>query len=470
MRRIQRIHLIGIGGSGMSGIAEVLFNLNYTVSGSDIIKSTTTERLKKLGIKITYSHIPENVANCDVVIVSSAIAKTNIELMTAQNLRIPIVPRAEMLSELMRFKQGIAVAGTHGKTTTTSLIASIFAAANLDPTFVIGGKLDILGANAQLGTGEYFVAEADESDASFMHLTPMMTVITNIDNDHLINYNNDFNVLKNTFIEFLHQLPFYGLAVICIDDQEAKSIIPKITRPVITYGFSQDADVKAIDFSQNKKEISFKTILPGQKEYLSIKLNLPGKHNALNALAAITIAAEIGIPFDVIQRGLESFQGVGRRFEVLGKFNLSFGQIMVVDDYGHHPREVKSVIESARLGWPNNRLVMVYQPHRYSRTKDLFEDFSSILSEVDILLMLDIYSAGEEPLPGADSRSLCSNIRKRGKVEPIFIESTTKLYPTLRRILKDGDIVLMQGAGDVSNIAKKIVKKFEKEVQEIYTI
>lgn len=460
MRRIRRVHMIGIGGAGMGGIAEVLHNLHYQVSGSDIVKNAMTEHLASLGIKISYAHIVENVETCDVVVVSSAIAANNVELLMARKRKIPVVPRAEMLSELMRFKYGIAIAGTHGKTTTTSLIASIFAEAGLDPTFVIGGQLNSLGVNAKLGAGKYFIAEADESDASFLHLMPMMTVVTNIDKDHLATYNNDYNCLKKAFLDFLQQLPFYGLAVVCLDDDGNKEILSEITRPVITYGFAESADVRASNINQQQEKSYFEVKLPGYKQLIPFQLNIPGKHNILNALAAIIIATDIGINVETIYQGLLNFQGTGRRFQVLGKFQVANGEILLVDDYGHHPREVKAIITAVREGWPGRRLVMVYQPHRYTRTKALFEDFTATLSEVDVLLMLDVYSAGEEPISGADSRSLCGSIRSRGQIDPIFVEDSQQLYPILQGILKAGDIVLMQGAGSVSKIAHQLVKEF----------
>ena len=460
MRRIRKIHMIGIGGAGMGGIAEVLHNLNYEVTGSDLSKNAMTERLTKLGIKVTYAHVLENVETCDVVVVSSAIPKNNIELVIARKRKIPVVPRAEMLSELMRFKYGIAVAGTHGKTTTTSLISSIFAEAKLDPTFVIGGQLNSLGVNAKLGTGEYFIAEADESDASFFHLSPMMAVITNIDKDHLGTYNNDFSCLKKAFLDFLHQLPFYGLAAICFDDEGNQDILADVTRPVITYGFSELADVRAINLRQHQEKCYFDVILPGVAEPLPFQLNIPGKHNVLNALAAIIVASDVGIAIPAIQDGLLKFQGTGRRFQVLGRYNLEVGEVLLVDDYGHHPREVDAIINAARAGWPEKRLVMVYQPHRYSRTKALFDDFAATLSEVDVLLVLDVYSAGEEPIAGADSRDLCASIRSRGRVEPIFVADQDRLYDTLQSVLKDGDILLMQGAGSVSKLAHQLALQF----------
>ena len=457
MRRIRRIHLVGIGGVGMGGIAEVLMTLGYQVSGSDIQKNAMTERLTKLGIAITYSHILENVANCDAVVVSSAIDPNNIEVVAARKRRIPIVPRAEMLAELMRFKQGIAVAGTHGKTTTTSLIASLFAEANLDPTFVIGGQLNSLGSNAKLGRGEYFIAEADESDASFLHLNPVISVVTNIDREHLNSYDGDFERLKKTFINFIHQLPFYGLAVLCLDCPIIQDLLEKISRPYLTYGFHRAADVRVLTWNPQRGQSRFELLLPGEKTAVTAELNLPGKHNVLNALAAITTAIEAGISWPLIAKGLKLFQGIGRRMQVLGNFNFQGKQILLMDDYGHHPREVRAVIDSVRGGWPNNRLVMLYQPHRYSRTKELFEDFTSILSEVDALIMLEVYAAGEQPILGSDSRTLCGSIRKRGKVDPIFVEDTETMFSVMHGILQDGDILLTQGAGSIGKIAKEIM-------------
>ena len=464
MRRIKTIHFVGIGGMGMSGIAEVLVNLGYLVSGSDIAKSPITERLTELGVIISYSHIAENVADCDVVVVSSAVPNNNIELETARMRRIPIVPRAEMLAELMRFKQGIAVAGTHGKTTTTSLIATLFAAADLDPTFVVGGKVNSFGFNAKLGRGRYFIAEADESDASFLHLSPMISVVTNIDRDHMNAYGDDFTKLCDTFLEFIHRLPFYGLVVLCIDDPIIRSLLPQIIRPYITYGFSPDADVKALDWQTEDRQTKFTLVVPGYNEPLAMRVNLSGKHNVLNALAAIAVSLDANIPMECIKQGLESFKGVGRRFEVLGEYNIAGKLITLVDDYGHHPREVKAVMDAVRGTWPGRRLVMIYQPHRYSRTKALFEDFAVTLSEVDTLVMLEIYSAGEPSIPGVDSRTLCGSIRKRGAVDPIFVEDSQQLFATLQDIIKDGDIVLTQGAGTIGKIASMLALNFEESV------
>jgi UDP-N-acetylmuramate--alanine ligase len=467
MRRIKTIHFVGIGGMGMSGIAEVLVNLGYTVSGSDLSKSSITERLTELGVQVSYSHIAENVADCDVIVVSSAVPSNNIELETARKRRIPVVPRAEMLAELMRFKQGIAVAGTHGKTTTTSLIATLFAAADLDPTFVVGGKVNSFGFNAKLGRGEYFIAEADESDASFLHLSPMISVVTNIDRDHMETYEDDFAKLCDTFLEFIHRLPFYGLAVLCIDDPIVRALMPQIIRPYITYGFSPDADVKALSWQTDKRQTTFTMSIPGQQEPIEMRLNLSGKHNVLNALAAIAVSLDANISLDCIKMGLENFKGVGRRFEILGEYNIDDKNIILIDDYGHHPREVKAVLDAVRGSWPGRRVVMVYQPHRYSRTKALFEDFAATLSEVDTLIMLEVYSAGEAEIPGVDSRTLCGSIRKRGLVDPIFVEDQNKLFSTLQDIIKDGDVVITQGAGTIGKIANMLALSFEECMYEI---
>lgn len=460
MRRIKTVHFVGIGGIGMSGIAEVLVNLGYQVSGSDIAKNASTERLAALGVKITYSHIADNVADCDVVVASSAVVENNIELETARLRRIPIVPRAEMLAELMRFKQGIAVAGTHGKTTTTSLIATLFAAAELDPTFVVGGQINSFGFNAKLGQGSYFIAEADESDASFLHLSPMISVVTNIDRDHMETYADDFSILSSAFLEFIQRLPFYGLAVLCIDDPAIRELLPRITRPYITYGFSADADIRALDWKAVGRKTTFSLQAPGHKTPITIDLNLTGKHNVLNALAAIAVALDAEIPMQCIQGALAQFKGVGRRFQILGEYEIEDKKITLLDDYGHHPREVKAVIDAVRGSWEGRRLVMVYQPHRFTRTKALFEDFAETLSEVDVLIMLDIYSAGEESIPGVDSRTLCGSIRKRGIVDPIFVADSDKLFAILQSVIQDGDIILTQGAGDIGKIARLLASEF----------
>ncbi len=457
MRRIRSVHLIGIGGAGMGGIAEVLLTLGYQVTGSDPAQNAMVTRLKSLGVPIAETHKAENIEHCDVVVVSSAIAEDNIELKLAKERRIPVVQRATMLAELMRFKQGVAVAGTHGKTTTTSLVASLMAEGGLDPTFVIGGLLNKVGTNAKLGAGPYFVAEADESDASFLHLMPMISIVTNIDQDHLETYQNDFSVLREAYLQFLHNLPFYGLAVVCVDDLEIKKLLPRIARPTITYGFASEADVRAIDFTQANGATHF-TVLRKDCVPLKVTLNLPGKHNALNALAAIVVSTEEGVSDEAIQQGLLHFQGVGRRFQMLGKIETAQATAQLVDDYGHHPREIQAVLEATRSGWPDKRLVMVFQPHRYTRTKALFEDFVSVLSGVDVLILLEVYSAGEDPIIGADSRALASSIRQRGKLDPIFINDQTELTEVLERILKSGDMVLTQGAGDIGRLARHLAE------------
>ncbi|NVK21010.1 MAG: UDP-N-acetylmuramate--L-alanine ligase [Kangiellaceae bacterium] len=453
MRRIKRIHFIGIGGAGMSGIAEVLLNLGYKVSGSDLKQSRVTDRLTQMGAEVFFGHQASNVVDVDVVVASTAIPHANPEIVAAKEKRIPIVPRAEMLAELMRFRHGIAIAGTHGKTTTTSLIASIFAEGGMDPTFVIGGLLNSAGTNARLGTSRYFIAEADESDASFLHLQPMVSVVTNIEADHMETYGGDFKNLENNFIDFLHNLPFYGLAVMCIDDQTIEGLLARITRPVLTYGFSEKADIRAIEFDQQGTRSHFKVVRKGHDGMLEISLNLPGQHNVQNALAAIAVATEDGVSDQAIQKALSEFQGIGRRFQMYGEFKVADKTVTLLDDYGHHPSEVAATIKAMRKSWPNKRLVMVYQPHRYTRTRDLYEDFCQVLSEVDVLLLLDVYAAGEEPIAGADSRSLCRSIRQRGKLDPIFVEEHSQLPELLNNVMQDGDVIVTQGAGNVGTLA-----------------
>lgn len=455
MRRIKCIHFIGIAGAGMCGIAEVLLNQGYQVTGSDPNKNHVTERLEQLGAEIFDVHKANNVLGANVVVVSTAIPQNNPELEAARSRRIPIVPRAEMLAELMRFRHGVAVAGTHGKTTTTSLLATLIGDAGLDPTFVIGGLLNRLGANAKLGRSRYFIAEADESDASFLHLQPMVSVVTNIDMDHMDTYDGDFEKVKQTFIEFLHNLPFYGLAVLCGDDEGVKQIIPSLMRPYVTYGFSDDVDYQAIDFHQEGGISYYKIKRKNKPGLIDIKLNMPGKHNVLNSLAAFTVANEDNVKAQALVESLEKFAGIGRRFQFCGKFETSVGHLELVDDYGHHPTEVAATISAVRDGWKEKRLVMVFQPHRYSRTRDLFEDFSSVLSKVDVLIMLEVYPAGEAPIAGADGRSLCRSIRQRGKIDPIFIEDMNELDSTLSNVVKDGDLIVTQGAGNVGGIAKR---------------
>ncbi len=455
MRRVKRIHFIGIGGAGMCGIAEVLGNEGYKITGSDLGKSQVIEHLKSMGAIIFQGHAAENVKGASVVVVSTAIKPDNPELVAAKELRIPVVKRAEMLAELMRYRHGIAIAGTHGKTTTTSLIASIYAQAGRDPTYVIGGLLNSSGTNARLGQGPYLIAEADESDASFLHLQPLSAIVTNIEADHMGTYNGDFNRLKDTFIDFLHNLPFYGLAVVCIDDPVIRSLIPRIGRSVITYGQSDDADVQVIDFKQHEDHSTF-MVRRSDGSILNVKLSLPGIHMALNAAAAIAVAGDDGIDDQAILYALEHFQGVGRRFEQYGEFKLNAADehgVKLVDDYGHHPSEVQATINAVRNGWPHRRLVMVFQPHRYTRTRDLYDDFVEVLSKVDALVLLDVYPAGEASIPGADGHSLCRSIRQMGQLDPIFASEPGKIPGILANILKPGDILLTQGAGNINKVA-----------------
>jgi len=456
MRRIRRIHMIGIGGTGMSGIAEVLMNLGYAVSGSDLRPSSVTARLQQLGIEVFIGHAAEHVRDADVVVSSSAVRADNPEVVAARAARVPVVPRAEMLAELMRYRHGIAVAGTHGKTTTTSLIAAVFAEAGLDPTFVIGGLVNSAGSNAQLGASRFLVAEADESDASFLHLQPMVTVVTNIEADHMETYGGDFATLRSTFLEFLHNLPFYGLAVLCIDDPVVAGLLPDLSRQFLTYGFDEAADYRIMNVHKQGLTTEFTVSRPGDLSPLSIQLNMPGEHNVLNATAAIAVACDEGVDDAAIQRGLAGFAGVGRRFSVMGELRVAGGNALLVDDYGHHPTEVRATLESARQAWPDRRVVMVYQPHRYSRTRDLYEDFVAVLSRCDALLLLDVYPAGEEPIPGADSRSLTRSIRQRGQVEPVFVESIDEVANVLCGILRDGDVVITQGAGNIARLAQDL--------------
>lgn len=460
MRRVRRIHFVGIGGAGMGGIAEVLINQGYSISGSDIAENANTQRLRQFGVEIFIGHAASHVTAADVVVVSSAIKADNPELVAAKQQLIPQVRRAEMLAELMRFRHGVAIAGTHGKTTTTSLIASVFAEAELDPTFVIGGLLNSAGTNARLGTSKYLIAEADESDASFLHLQPMVAVVTNIEADHMDTYGGDFSKMLDTYIDFLHNLPFYGLAVMCVDDAVVRDLLPRVGRHIITYGFSADADVRGSDYRQHGGQCTFSVHRSG-REALEVTLNLPGKHNALNALAAIAVATDEGLDDNAIRQALVKFGGIGRRFEHLGKFAAQHqdqvGDVLLVDDYGHHPSEVAVTIAAARAGWPERRIVMAFQPHRYSRTRDLFDDFVSVLSEVDELLLLDVYSAGEAPVSGADSRALARAIRQRGQLEPIYVGGRDELYKVLADVLKPGDMLLAQGAGNIGTVARELV-------------
>lgn len=452
MGHMRRIHFIGIGGAGMGGIAEVLLNLGYQVSGSDLHPNAMTRRLAELGAQIAIGHAARHVQDADVAVTSTAVKSDNPEVVAARARRIPVVPRAEMLAELMRFRHGIAVAGTHGKTTTTSLVASLLAEGGLDPTFVIGGRLNSAGVHARLGAGQYLVAEADESDASFLYLQPMISVVTNIDADHMDTYGGDFTRLRQTFIEFLHHLPFYGLAVLCVDDPVVQEILPQVTRPILSYGFSTSADICAHDIRQDQALTRFKVMRNGN-EWLSVTLNLPGRHNVLNALAAMAVAHEVGVPDAAIQRGLEGFQGIARRMQVQGEITTPNGKVLVIDDYGHHPREIAATVQAIRDGWPHRRLVVAFQPHRYSRTRDLFDDFARVLSEIDVLVLTEVYAAGETPITGADGRALARAIRVRGKLEPVFVEHTAELPGTLAALLTDGDVLLTLGAGDIGTIA-----------------
>lgn len=456
MRRIKTVHFIGIGGAGMCGIAEVLQNQGYAITGSDIAESANTRRLKDLGATVFIGHAESNIELADVVVYSSAVTMKNPEMRAAAAAKLPLLARAEMLAELMRYRHSIAIAGTHGKTTTTSLLASVLAASGADPTFIIGGLLNSAGTNARLGESRYLVAEADESDASFMHLQPMVAVVTNIEADHMGTYGGDFEKVKETFINFLHNLPFYGLAVLCIDDPSVREIMPLVSRPKLTYGFSEEADFRIENLSQRGGETRFEVYHRETGNRLPITLNMPGRHNALNATAALAVAVDEGLDLAAIKQGIENFAGVGRRFDVQGVFPLGDGEIMLVDDYGHHPTEVAATILALREGWPDRRLVMLFQPHRYSRTSDLYDDFVDVLCEVDVLLLLEVYAAGEKKIAGADSRSLGRSIRLRGKVDPIFVQDEADVLEILEGIVADGDIVVTQGAGSVGTLAKQL--------------
>ncbi len=459
MSTFRRVHFIGIGGVGMSGIAEVLHNLGYAVSGSDRSESATALRLRELGIEVHIGHAAVHIGDADVVVTSSAIKNDNPELVTARDARIPVIPRAEMLGELMRFRRGIAIAGTHGKTTTTSLAASVLAEANYDPTFVIGGQLNAAGANARLGTGQYLVAEADESDGSFLLLSPVIAVVTNIDADHLENYQGDFALVRKAFSDFLHRLPFYGLAVLCVDDPEVAELATITARRVMTYGIdTENADVRAVNVTQSGFEMHFDLLLPGVKNAFPVTLNLPGRHNVLNALAAASIGWQLGVEAEAIAHALANFQGVGRRFHRRGEIALDKGKAMLVDDYGHHPRELAAVFEAARGGWPDRRLVVGFQPHRYSRTRDLLDDFANVLAEADVLVLTEVYPAGEAPIAGADGRALARAVRARGKVDPVLIGHPRELKDALPALLRDGDLLLLLGAGDIGSAAVELAQ------------
>jgi len=458
--RIEHIHFVGIGGSGMSGIAEVLLNLGYRISGSDLADSAATQRLASLGARIALGHQAENIAGADALVTSTAVANNNPEVIAARQARIPVVPRAVMLAELMRLKRGIAVAGTHGKTTTTSLVASVLAAGGLDPTFVIGGRLTAAGANAGLGQGDFIVVEADESDASFLNLLPVMAIITNIDADHMDTYGHDLAKLKSAFVEFTQRLPFYGSAIVCADDANVREIIPFISRPVTTYGLSPDAQVVATNVKALGTRMQFdvrRQTREGELSPLTISLNLPGVHNVLNALAAIAVATELGVSDEAIAQGLSEFRGVGRRFTQIGDFaTKKGGTFRVVDDYGHHPVEMAATLAAARGAWPNRRVVLAFQPHRYTRTRDCFEDFVNVLGSADAVLLTEVYAAGEPPLVAADGRALARGVRVAGKVEPLFVEDVAAMPEAILNFAQDGDVVIVMGAGSISRVPHQL--------------
>ncbi len=464
---IKKIHFVGIGGSGMNGIAEVLLNLGYQISGSDIKESPATERLRDLGAAIFIGHAAENAADADVVVTSTAVSQDNPEVNKALSQRIPVIPRAEMLAELMRFRFGVAVAGTHGKTTTTSLITMMLAEGGFDPTFVIGGRLNSAGANAKLGLGKYLVAEADESDASFLYLQPMVAVVTNIDQDHMETYGGSYNRLKDTFIKFLHQLPFYGLAVLCADDPGVREILPSISKPVKSYGVDEAADTRAVEIRRDGLRTHFTVLRRGGFTPLPVTLNLPGWHNMLNALAAVTVATSLGVADAAIVKSLAEFRGVGRRFQINGDLSFNDGCLTLVDDYGHHPRELEATLEAMRQAWPARRKVVVFQPHRYTRTRDLFEDFVAVLSGVDLLILLDVYSAGEAPIPGADAKALCRSIRVRGQVDPVFVQNRAELARILAGIVRADDVILTLGAGNVGQIAAELPRELAEALHGV---
>ena len=457
---VKHIHFVGIGGVGMCGIAEVLLNLGYSVSGSDLADNAVTQRLARLGATIHRGHAPGHVAGADAVVVSTAVQEENPEVVAARDAKIPIVPRALMLAELMRLKQGIAIAGTHGKTTTTSLVASILGEAGMDPTYVIGGRLTAAGTNARLGQGDFLVAEADESDASFLYLTPVIAIVTNIDADHMDTYDHDFERLKQAFVDFCQRLPFYGMAVLCIDDANVREILPRITKPITTYGFSESAQVRAVDARFESGRMHFTVVREGMAD-LDIVLNHPGMHNVLNALSAIAVATEVGANNTAIVKALGEFHGVGRRFQRHGEFPAaSGGHYTLVDDYGHHPVEMAATLAAARGAFPGQRLVLAFQPHRFTRTRDCFEDFVRVLSEADVLVLTEVYPAGEAPIVAADGRALARAVRVTGKVEPIFVESVDAVGETVRALTRDGDIVLVMGAGNISHVAQAMGESY----------
>ena len=471
--RVKKVHFVGIGGAGMSGIAEVMLTQGFQVSGSDLGSNAATRRLESLGARVIQGHAAENIQDADVVVVSTAVKPDNAEVIAARERHIPIVPRAMMLAELMRLKQGIAVAGTHGKTTTTSLIASILAEAKMDPTFVIGGRLEAAGANARLGSGEFIVVEADESDASFLYLQPVLAVITNIDADHMETYGHDFEKLKSAFVDFVEHLPFYGLAVLCSDDLHVNAIIPRISKPVMTYGTSEQARVRATDIRADQGRMHFNVAisdlrLNATSNRFSVTLNLPGNHNVLNALAAIAVALEVGVASDAIVKALVDFKGVGRRFQRYGEIPLpAGGSFLLVDDYGHHPVEMAATIAAVRGAYPEKRMVLAFQPHRYSRTRDVFEDFVKVLSTTDVLLLTEVYAAGEAPIVAADGRALARAVRLAGMVEPLFVDQVHELPQTIMKMAQAGDIVLTMGAGSISQVPGQLAQSRPEPLKEV---
>jgi UDP-N-acetylmuramate--alanine ligase len=464
--KIKHIHFVGIGGSGMSGIAEVLLNLGYKVSGSDLASNAASQRLLELGATVHIGHAQEHVRGADAVVTSTAVNEANPEVVAARAAKVPVVPRAIMLGELMRLKRGIAIAGTHGKTTTTSLVASVLAEGGMDPTFVIGGRLNSAGANAKLGTGDYIVAEADESDASFLNLSPMIEVITNIDADHMDTYEHDFEKLKAAFVNFTHRLPFYGRAMMCIDDANVRAILPQVTKPVTTYGFSEDAEVRALDAHADGTRMRFTVRQEGYPDTTFV-LNQPGMHNVLNACSAIAIAREIGVPDEATAKGLAEFRGVGRRFTRYGEIPLeSGGSFTLVDDYGHHPVEAQVTLAAARAAYPGRRLLLAFQPHRYTRTRDLFEDFVKVLAAPDVLLLAEVYAAGETPIVAADGRALSRALRAGSQIEPIFVESIADMPATILKVARDGDVVLTMGAGSIGGVPHQLIQQ-QNQLQKV---
>lgn len=459
-RRIKQVHFVGIGGSGMGGIAEVMVNLGYKVCGSDMQQNAITQKLVALGATIYQQHVASNINGADVVVMSSAVKESNPEIVAAREQRIPVIPRAEMLAELMRFRYGIAIAGTHGKTTTTSLVASILATAEMDPTFIVGGRVNSFASHSKLGAGQYLVAEADESDASFLHLQPIMSVVTNIDSDHLSAYDGDFNNLQDAFLEFIHHLPFYGMTVLCLENETIKALLPKIYRPYLTYGFSDDADYQITNVVSSGIQTKFELQRPDDQAPISFVLNLPGMHNVLNAVAAAVIALQLDVKENFIQEAFENFQGIARRFQAYSDICIDGKNIQLVDDYGHHPTELAATIQAAREAYPEQRLVVLFQPHRYSRTRDLFDDFVRVLNETDALMLCEVYAANEEPIVGADSAALCRALRTRGKLDPILVKDISEIQSTLERVIQDNDILLTLGAGNVGTIAPALHESF----------